>query len=79
MTEMIGARVPRPHVNTVGAVMLAALVDLGGRSRVIKWGWFRLTVANFVAFLVLGVVLVVAAIGRLRETGFTAESERQNG
>lgn len=42
----------------VGA--LGALVDMSGKTTVLKSGWFEITLANLVVFVLLVVVFVVA-------------------
>ena len=53
--------------------VVAALVDLGGRQRLIEWGWFRLTSANAVVLIALCILLGAAAVGRLAPTERDAE------
>lgn len=44
----------------VAVDVLGALIDVSGKTTVLKSGWFEITLANLIVFVLLVVVFVVA-------------------
>jgi uncharacterized membrane protein len=47
---------------TMAIALLAALVDLSGKTTVLKVGWFEITLANLIVFVLLIAVCVAALV-----------------